>query len=163
MLAILLNTLCRARNLTCRSRPAATSQSQRAPQMQGGGGGSAAGGGGAGGAAGAKSAAGGKGSSRAPPSAILITGCQANETSADACPSGDPNKAFGALTNALTTSINAIKTRNPNAACHNKFTVTQVQHSHQVVLVSSCGTLPYLAALAMQLPYLLGVSVQACC
>jgi hypothetical protein len=26
---------------------------------------------------------------------VLITGCQAHETSADACPSGDPSKAFG--------------------------------------------------------------------
>ena len=33
----------------------------------------------------------------------LITGCQAHETSADACPGGDPTKAYGALTNALTT------------------------------------------------------------
>ena len=46
---------------------------------------------------------------------VLVTGCQANETSADACPSGDPSKAFGALTNALTTTVNAIKKQNPDA------------------------------------------------
>eukprot|EP00050_Salpingoeca_kvevrii_P011665 m.17049 g.17049 ORF g.17049 m.17049 type:complete len:373 (-) comp3563_c0_seq1:140-1258(-) len=36
---------------------------------------------------------------------ILITGCQAHETSADACPSGDKSKAFGALSNAITTCV----------------------------------------------------------
>lgn len=46
---------------------------------------------------------------------VLITGCQAHETSADACPSGDPSKAFGALTNALVTSVRAVKRQNPNA------------------------------------------------
>lgn len=46
---------------------------------------------------------------------VLITGCQAHETSADACPSGDPSKAFGALTNALTTTIQATKSADPNA------------------------------------------------
>lgn len=44
---------------------------------------------------------------------VLITGCQAHETSADACPSGDPNKAFGALTNSLTTVIKAHYKENP--------------------------------------------------
>jgi hypothetical protein len=41
---------------------------------------------------------------------ILITGCQSHETSADACPSGDKSKAFGALTNAITTVVD----RDPN-------------------------------------------------
>eukprot|EP00052_Salpingoeca_macrocollata_P004955 m.44569 g.44569 ORF g.44569 m.44569 type:complete len:428 (-) comp14567_c0_seq1:79-1362(-) len=41
---------------------------------------------------------------------ILITGCEAHQTSADACPSGDPSKAFGALTNAITTIVS----RNPD-------------------------------------------------
>ena len=40
---------------------------------------------------------------------VLITGCQSMETSADACPSGDKNQAFGALTNALTASVKAMK------------------------------------------------------
>lgn len=50
---------------------------------------------------------------------VLITGCQAHETSADACPSGDPSKAFGALTNALTTTVKATKSQDPgaNIAC----------------------------------------------
>jgi hypothetical protein len=47
---------------------------------------------------------------------VLITGCQAHETSADACPSGNPAKAFGALTNALTTTVRAAKQKGgPNA------------------------------------------------
>lgn len=40
-----------------------------------------------------------------PDVAILITGCQAGETSADACPSGDPTQAFGALSNSIQTLI----------------------------------------------------------
>lgn len=38
---------------------------------------------------------------------ILITGCQSNETSADASPGGDKSKAFGALTNAVVTVVRA--------------------------------------------------------
>ena len=75
--------------------------------------------------AGAKATGGGT-EHKGPGTGVLITGCQSNETSADACPSGDPNKAFGALTNALTTSVNAIKSKNPNAA------VTNTQLVHQV-------------------------------
>lgn len=52
---------------------------------------------------------------KGPATGVLITGCQSNETSADACPSGDPAKAFGALTNALTTIVNAQKGQNPQA------------------------------------------------
>eukprot|EP00899_Mesostigma_viride_P012185 jgi/Mesvir1/20968/Mv08035-RA.1 len=40
---------------------------------------------------------------------ILVTGCQSNETSADACPSGDPALAFGALTNAIKSVVTAKK------------------------------------------------------
>lgn len=58
---------------------------------------------------------------------VLITGCQSNETSADACPSGDPNKAFGALTNALTTAVAACKKKNPNANPTNAQLVQQVR------------------------------------
>ncbi|GFR41029.1 hypothetical protein Agub_g1461 [Astrephomene gubernaculifera] len=36
---------------------------------------------------------------------ILITGCQSHETSADACPSGNPSKAHGALSNAIQTVV----------------------------------------------------------
>ncbi|EDQ84855.1 uncharacterized protein MONBRDRAFT_29825 [Monosiga brevicollis MX1] len=43
---------------------------------------------------------------------ILITGCQAHETSADACPSGDRSRAFGALTNAIATVLR----HRPNAS-----------------------------------------------
>ena len=64
---------------------------------------------------------------KGPGTGVLITGCQSNETSADACPSGDPNKAFGALTNALTTTIDHVKKRNPKAAGNNKFIVTEVR------------------------------------
>ena len=58
---------------------------------------------------------------------VLITGCQAHETSADACPSGDPSKAFGALTNALVTSIRAVKRNNPNANPSHKQLVQDVR------------------------------------
>lgn len=44
----------------------------------------------------------------------LITGCQAHETSADACPGGDPTKAYGAMTNALTTTVAQFKAKHPN-------------------------------------------------
>jgi hypothetical protein len=50
----------------------------------------------------------------APHIGVLITGCQAEETSADACPSGDPSKAFGALTNALTTTVKEFKAAYPD-------------------------------------------------
>jgi len=49
-----------------------------------------------------------------PGKGILITGCQAHETSADACPSGDPALAYGALTNALTTVIKQFKEAYPD-------------------------------------------------
>ena len=39
------------------------------------------------------------------PSGILITGCQSHETSADSCPAGKPHLAFGALTNAIATTL----------------------------------------------------------
>lgn len=64
---------------------------------------------------------------KGPGNGVLVTGCQSNETSADACPSGDPAKAFGALTNSLTTTINAIKGKDPAAACDNKFVVSQAR------------------------------------
>ncbi|GER52789.1 metacaspase [Striga asiatica] len=40
-----------------------------------------------------------------PDSGILISGCQTDQTSADATPSGDPSKAYGALSNAIQTII----------------------------------------------------------
>jgi hypothetical protein len=36
---------------------------------------------------------------------ILLSGCQTNETSADACPTGDRNKAYGAFSNAIQTIL----------------------------------------------------------
>ncbi|GIL72976.1 hypothetical protein Vretimale_4621 [Volvox reticuliferus] len=44
---------------------------------------------------------------------ILITGCQAHETSADACPSGNPDKAHGALSNAIQTVVRTHHQQNP--------------------------------------------------
>jgi hypothetical protein len=64
-----------------------------------------------------------------PGTGVLITGCQDNETSADACPSGDPAKAFGALTNALTTIIKATKQQNPNTNLTNQQLVQQVRET----------------------------------
>ncbi|CAA0818059.1 Metacaspase-4 [Striga hermonthica] len=40
-----------------------------------------------------------------PDSGILISGCQTDQTSADATPSGDPSRAYGALSNAIQTII----------------------------------------------------------
>lgn len=92
--------------------------------LQGGGGGAAAGGEptfadttGGGGTAGEATTAKG----------VLITGCQSHETSADACPSGDPKKAFGALTNALTTSVRATKKADPTADVPYKALVQDVR------------------------------------
>lgn len=36
---------------------------------------------------------------------ILLSGCQANQTSEDACPTGDPHKAYGAFSNAMQTIL----------------------------------------------------------
>lgn len=44
---------------------------------------------------------------------ILITGCQSHETSADACPSGNPAKAHGALSNAIQTVVRTHHQQNP--------------------------------------------------
>lgn len=44
---------------------------------------------------------------------ILITGCQAHETSADAYLGDDPSKAFGALSNALNTVVRSHHNKNP--------------------------------------------------
>jgi hypothetical protein len=44
---------------------------------------------------------------------ILITGCQSHETSADACPSGNPDKAHGALSNAIQTVVKTHHQQNP--------------------------------------------------
>ena len=91
----------------------------------GGGGGSAA----AGGEPSFPAATGGGGTAGEATTAqgVLITGCQSHETSADACPSGDPKKAFGALTNALTTSVRATKKNNPNASVSYKALVQDVR------------------------------------
>ncbi|XP_062017221.1 metacaspase-6-like [Rosa rugosa] len=40
-----------------------------------------------------------------PDGGILISGCQSHQTSADANPTGDPNEAYGALTNAMLTIL----------------------------------------------------------
>ncbi|XP_004293812.1 PREDICTED: metacaspase-4 [Fragaria vesca subsp. vesca] len=40
-----------------------------------------------------------------PDGGILISGCQTDQTSADATPSGDPSKAYGALSNAIQTIL----------------------------------------------------------
>eukprot|EP00878_Enallax_costatus_P012680 GHUV01013244.1.p1 GENE.GHUV01013244.1~~GHUV01013244.1.p1 ORF type:complete len:116 (+),score=37.52 GHUV01013244.1:672-1019(+) len=60
---------------------------------------------------------------------VLITGCQAEETSADACPSGDPNQAFGALTNALTTAIAQFRETYPDKNVSARTVVHAVRES----------------------------------
>ncbi|KAL4340740.1 hypothetical protein GQ457_08G008180 [Hibiscus cannabinus] len=40
-----------------------------------------------------------------PDNGILISGCQTDQTSADTCPSGNPNQAYGALSNAIQTIL----------------------------------------------------------
>lgn len=57
----------------------------------------------------------------------LITGCQAHETSADACPGGNPNKAYGAMTNALTTTVAQFKSKHPNGNLTYAQLVTEVR------------------------------------
>lgn len=57
----------------------------------------------------------------------LITGCQAHETSADACPGGNPNKAYGAMTNALTTTVAQFKAKHPNGNLSYAQLVTEVR------------------------------------
>ncbi|KAF3789139.1 Metacaspase-9 [Nymphaea thermarum] len=42
---------------------------------------------------------------------ILMSGCQSNETSADACPTGDPAEAYGAFSNALQMALREVKGR----------------------------------------------------
>lgn len=58
---------------------------------------------------------------------ILITGCQAHETSADACPGGDPQKAYGALTNAIRTVVTAHHDQNPGAPLSSRSLVAGVR------------------------------------
>jgi len=58
---------------------------------------------------------------------VLITGCQAHETSADACPGGDPKNAYGALSNAIQTVVRAHKKKNKNAEISNKDLVFAVR------------------------------------
>ena len=58
---------------------------------------------------------------------VLITGCQADETSADACPGGDATKAYGALSNAIQTVVRAHRKKNKNAEISNKDLVFAVR------------------------------------
>ncbi|KAI8464022.1 MAG: metacaspase type II [Monoraphidium minutum] len=60
---------------------------------------------------------------------ILISGCQANETSADAHPPGQPDKAYGALTNALTNAVNEFKRAHPDANISYRTLVSAVRDS----------------------------------
>jgi len=64
-----------------------------------------------------------------PDTGVLVTGCQATETSADACPSGDPAQAFGALTNALTTCVKQHKASGSTAPLSYMALVTSVRAS----------------------------------
>jgi hypothetical protein len=58
---------------------------------------------------------------------ILITGCQPHETSADACPDGDANRAFGALSNTLQTVVKAHYSANPDQPLSYRQLVTSVR------------------------------------
>ncbi|KAL4435181.1 hypothetical protein ABPG77_001863 [Micractinium sp. CCAP 211/92] len=60
---------------------------------------------------------------------ILITGCQSNETSADACPSGNPKEAFGALSNSINTVLAAHFKQNPGAPISYRTLVTGVREA----------------------------------
>eukprot|EP00798_Chlamydomonas_sp_ICE-L_P029616 gene29616-2534_t len=84
--------------------------------MGGGGAPAASGGGGGDPAAAGKPQAGKKPANLLDPDVgILITGCQDKETSADACPSGDPSQAYGALSNALQVVVKSHFESNPGA------------------------------------------------
>lgn len=58
---------------------------------------------------------------------MLITGCRDKETSADACPSGDPAQAYGALTNALVSIIRAQHQQRPGELLSAKDLVMNVR------------------------------------
>lgn len=45
---------------------------------------------------------------------VLITGCQSTETSADVRPGNDPNRACGALSNAIQTVVKSHAETNPD-------------------------------------------------
>ncbi|KAL4436715.1 hypothetical protein ABPG75_003854 [Micractinium tetrahymenae] len=60
---------------------------------------------------------------------ILITGCQSHETSADACPSGNPKEAFGALSNGINTVLTAHFKQNPGAPISYRTLVTGVREA----------------------------------
>ncbi|PRW33622.1 metacaspase type II [Chlorella sorokiniana] len=60
---------------------------------------------------------------------ILITGCQSHETSADACPSGDPKQAYGALSNGIRTVITAHAQQNPGQTISYRTLVTGVRQA----------------------------------
>lgn len=54
---------------------------------------------------------------------MLITGCQSHETSADVSIPGQPHKAHGALTNAITTIVN----KNPGVTYYELVLQVRVQ------------------------------------
>lgn len=58
---------------------------------------------------------------------LLVTGCQDDETSADACPPGRPEGAYGVLTNAMTTVIKEFKAANPDANISTRTLVSTVR------------------------------------
>eukprot|EP00191_Tetraselmis_sp_GSL018_P008705 CAMPEP_0177600898 /NCGR_PEP_ID=MMETSP0419_2-20121207/13927_1 /TAXON_ID=582737 /ORGANISM="Tetraselmis sp., Strain GSL018" /LENGTH=390 /DNA_ID=CAMNT_0019094039 /DNA_START=85 /DNA_END=1254 /DNA_ORIENTATION=- len=58
---------------------------------------------------------------------ILVTGCQAHETSADACPSGDKSQAYGALSNAIQAVVRKHKADSPDEPLTNRELVMRVR------------------------------------
>lgn len=58
---------------------------------------------------------------------VLITGCQSNETSADACPGGDAKNAYGALSHSIQTVVRKHREQNPDEALSNKDLVFAVR------------------------------------
>ncbi|GAB4818146.1 hypothetical protein N2152v2_005192 [Parachlorella kessleri] len=60
---------------------------------------------------------------------VLITGCQAHETSADACPTGDATKAYGALSNAILTVVTAHSQQQPGTPLSSRTLVASVREA----------------------------------
>lgn len=58
---------------------------------------------------------------------VLITGCQSNETSADACPGGDAKNAYGALSHSIQTVVHTHREQNPDQPLSNRDLVFAVR------------------------------------
>lgn len=73
--------------------------------------------------------------------AILVTGCQSFETSADACPGGDKGKAYGALSNAIQTAVRQLRARDPSHVITNRRGAEGLRAPHFAIFFSQAHLL----------------------